>query len=120
MQTCRAFISETRRETLRRYAIVLRLQDRGSPFVASLFGWGKCHWRFSILGLTPVGSAPASLLATVSEINARHVLGYGRSLWGIVCHGFFQFTQQKAGFLLCSARPLTLRRPPVTQRLVLE
>jgi hypothetical protein len=59
-------------------------------------------------------------LATVSEINARHVLGYGRSLWGSAYHGFFQFTKQKAGFLLCSTRPLTLRRPPVTEQPVLE
>jgi hypothetical protein len=31
----RAFVSETRRECLRRYAIVLRLQDRGSPACAA-------------------------------------------------------------------------------------
>ena len=69
--TNQAFVSETRRETLRRYAIVLRLQDRGSPSVASPFGREKCHWHFSFVGLTPVGSAPASVLATVSETNAR-------------------------------------------------
>jgi hypothetical protein len=41
--------------------------------MASPFGREKCHWHFSFIGLTPVGSAPASLLATVSETNARHV-----------------------------------------------
>ncbi len=117
----RAFVSETRRETLRRYAIVLRLQDRGSPSCAaplrlrtpciacvpaqafrglgvrrgerppdlrllpphppdtrlipahppepwqisgspraSPFGRENSHGHFSFLGLTPVGSAPAS------------------------------------------------------------
>ncbi|MEE8216085.1 MAG: hypothetical protein V3S77_04920, partial [Acidiferrobacterales bacterium] len=30
-----AVVAETRRETLRRYAIVLRLQDRGSPTCAA-------------------------------------------------------------------------------------
>ncbi len=67
----RAFVSETRREYLRRYAIVLRLQDRGSPSGASPFGREKCHWHFFFVGLTPVGSAPASLLATVSATKAR-------------------------------------------------
>ncbi len=42
LATYRAFISETRRETLRRYAIVLRLQDRGSPSCASL---SCCAWK---------------------------------------------------------------------------
>ena len=66
----RTFVSETRRGYLRRYAIVLRLQDRGSPSVASPFGGRKVHWTFLSLRLTPVGSAPASLLATVSETKA--------------------------------------------------
>ncbi len=33
--------------------------DSGSP-MASPFGREKCHWHFSFIGLTPVGSAPAS------------------------------------------------------------
>ncbi len=73
-----AFVSETRRGYLRRYAIVLRLQDRGSPSVASPFGREKCHWHFSFIGLTPVGSAPASLLATLSETKA-HSMSLERS-----------------------------------------
>jgi len=39
--------------------------------MASPFGRAKCHRHFAFIGLTPVGSAPASLLATVSETKAR-------------------------------------------------
>ncbi len=42
MQTCRAFISETHRGFPRRYAIVLRLQDRGSPSCAA---HSYCAWK---------------------------------------------------------------------------
>ncbi len=38
----RAVVAETRRETLRRYAIVLRLQDRGSPSCAA---HSCCAWK---------------------------------------------------------------------------
>jgi hypothetical protein len=63
---------ETRRETLRRYAILLRLQDRGSPSVASPFDREKCHWHFSFVGLTPVGSLPVFRgKRAVSETSAR-------------------------------------------------
>ena len=74
----------------------------GSP-MASPCGREKCHWHFSFIGLTPVGSAPASLLATVSEINALHVLGYGRSLWGSAYRGFFSSQRKKQDF--CFAPP---------------
>ncbi len=70
----RAFVCETRRGYLRRYAIVLRLQDRGSPSVASPFGREKCHWHFSFIGLTPVGSVPASVACDgLGNKSAIHV-----------------------------------------------
>ncbi len=45
--------------------------------------------------------------------------GLWSELMGQCLPWFFQFTKQKARFLLCSTRPLTLRRSPVTQQPVL-
>ncbi len=67
---------------------------------------------------------PCRLGASIPACNGlRNKCSSCTGLWselmGQCLPWFFQFTKQKARFLLCSTRPLTLHRSPVTQQPVL-